>query len=409
MKALRVICLITVSLMALSPFGVVMAQEEQPEPELISADYGLELTPVIGRYDTIIVAGRDKPLDFNLTNTGTATVNNITFSADGPGDWEINFEQDKISALEAEEKERVDVTLEVPQGTTPGDYMIHLNVAGDEVSAPQVDIRVAVNPAVTEPEIELRQLYPTLEAIAGEEFVFEVEFLYKAASMQEPPKVFNLVTEVPQGWDVHMTPPYEKEKKLSSISLKPSFTFGDKMRVVATPPFPPLPEPGEYPITLKITDDTGDLTDSVEYTAIITARYNLTLSPAGERFNTTATAGEESFFSVRVANLGTGDINKVNLSATKPDGWTVEFTPDELEVIEALKTRTVDVSILPPPETIAGDYQITLKASGTQATARDMNTRVTVESPTIWGWVGVIIIILVVAGLVVIFMRFSRR
>lgn len=407
MKVLRLICLITVSLLALSPVGVVMAQEEQPEE--VIAEYGLELTPVTERYDTITVAGRDKPLDFNLVNTGTATVNNITLSADGPGGWEIDFEQEEVAALEAGERERVDVSLEVPVGTTPGDYMIHLNAAGDEVSAPQVDIRVTVNPSVTDPKIELRQLYPTLEAVAGEQFVFEVEFLYTAASMQEPPKVFNLITEVPQGWDVHMTPPYEKEKKLSSISLKPSFTFGDKMRLVATPPFPPLPEPGEYPIRLKITDETGELTDSVEYTAIITARYNLTLSPAGERYNTTATAGEEKFFSVRLANLGTGDINKVSLSSTKPEGWTVEFTPDELEVIEALKTRTVDVSIQPPPETIAGDYQITLKATGTQATARDMNIRVTVESPTIWGWVGVIIIILVVAGLVVIFMRFSRR
>ena len=69
----------------------------------------------------------------------------------------------------------------------------------------------------------------------------------------------------------------------------------------------------------------------------------------------------------------------------------------------------MDVNIKPPPETIAGDYQITLRASGSQAIAQDLTIRVTVESPTIWGWVGVIIIVLVIASLVVIFMRFSRR
>jgi uncharacterized membrane protein len=46
---------------------------------------------------------------------------------------------------------------------------------------------------------------------------------------------------------------------------------------------------------------------------------------------------------------------------------------------------------------------------GKQASADKMVMRVTVETPTIWGWVGVIIIIIVVAGLIGIFMRFGRR
>ena len=65
--------------------------------------------------------------------------------------------------------------------------------------------------------------------------------------------------------------------------------------------------------------------------------------------------------------------------------------------------------IKPPTETIAGDYVVSVRASGKQTSANEIDIRVTVESPTIWGWVGVGIILVVIAGLAVIFMRLSRR
>jgi uncharacterized membrane protein len=35
--------------------------------------------------------------------------------------------------------------------------------------------------------------------------------------------------------------------------------------------------------------------------------------------------------------------------------------------------------------------------------------RVTVSTPTIWGWVGIIIVVLVIAGLAVLFVKLGRR
>jgi len=78
-------------------------------------------------------------------------------------------------------------------------------------------------------------------------------------------------------------------------------------------------------------------------------------------------------------------------------------------VMEAIDEQTVEVNIKPPPKTVAGDYMISLRASGKQIAAEKIDIRVTVETPTIWGWVGVAIILIVVIGLIVIFMRFSRR
>ncbi|MFC1931301.1 NEW3 domain-containing protein [Chloroflexota bacterium] len=411
MKMLRVICLLLVSLLAISPIGSVFAQEEEPPvPELISeeeASYELSLTPYDGHYNATIVAGRDRTIALNLENSGTAAIDNIVFTAEEPEDWEVGFDPEEVASLEAGESGRIDVTIEVPSTAVEGDYMVTLTASGTQASAKEVDFRVTVNVPIVEPKVEIRPIYPTLEAIAGGEFVFEVEFLYTSARISDEPVVFNLTTKVPQGWEIYMTPPYEKEKKLSAISLKPGFSFGDKTRVVVSPTFWPLPEPGEYEITL--TADSGELQDTAEFTAIITAKYNLILIPTLERYNTTATAGKDNYFSIEAGNLGTAAIENISFSANKPQGWTVEFSPDKVDLLEALDSQTIDVNIKPPPETISGDYSITLKASGTQTTAMDLNVRVTVESPTIWGWVGIGIIVLVVAGLVVIFMRFSRR
>ena len=411
MKMLRVICLLLVSLLAISPIGNVFAQEEEPPaPELISEDeptYELSLIPYDGRYDTMIVVERAKILTFTLENSGTAAIDNIAFAAEGPEGWEAGFDPKEVTSLEAGESERIDVTMGVPSASAEGDYMITLTASGTQASAKEVDFRVTVKVPIVEAKVEIRPIYPTLEAIAGEDFVFEMELLYTSAKISDEPVVFNLTTKVPQGWEIYMTPPYEKEKKLSAISLKPGFSFGDKTRVVVSPPFWPLPEPGEYAISL--TADSGELQDTAEFTAVITARHYLVLIPTLERYNTTATTSQDNYFSIEAGNLGTAAVDSIKFSSDKPQGWTVEFSPDKVDSLQALDSQTIDVNIKPPPETIAGDYSVTLKASGTQTTAMDLNIRVTVESPTIWGWVGVGIIVLVVAGLVVIFMRFSRR
>jgi len=254
-----------------------------------------------------------------------------------------------------------------------------------------------------EEKIVLSLTYPTVESIAGGNFEFEMEFLYVGVDA----RVFDLRTTAPQGWEVYMTPSYEKEKKVSSIRLNPSLQAGSKIRIVATAPFWPLPEPGEYKITVEAISD--EVRSSTEITAVITAMYILDTVPTAERYDTTATAGEDNVFSIKVRNLGTDAIENVKFSPSNPEGWSITFEPDKIDVLEAIDEQTVEVNIKPPSKTVAGDYMVSLRASGKQTSADEMNIRVTVETPTIWGWVGVVIILIVVIGLAVIFMRFSRR
>jgi uncharacterized membrane protein len=258
-----------------------------------------------------------------------------------------------------------------------------------------------------EPQIEekvsLRALYPKVESIAGGTFEYNVEIRYIGMA----DKVFDIKFTPPKGWEIYMTPRYEKEKKISSVSIKPLIGSGDEYRVVATAPFWPLPDPGEYTIVMEAI--SGTLSASTELIAEVTAKYILQTVPANERYDTKAKAGEESIFSIVVQNLSTDVVENIQFTSSKPEGWEIKFEPEKIETIDAFSKQDVDVIIKPPPKAVAGDYVISFRASGKQTSADEVNVRVTVKTPTIWGWIGVAIIVVVVIGLVFVFMRFSRR
>ena len=251
-------------------------------------------------------------------------------------------------------------------------------------------------------EIELSTPYTKLEGTSGTSFEFEVELSYQG----DEARVFDLAATGPKDWVVYITPSYPKDKMIGDIRLEP-YLGTEKINVHAAPPYWLKPEPGEYQITLEASSE--EIKGTIDLTAVVTAKYTLTLTPSEERYNTEAAAGKDNYFSVKVENTGSAAIDNITFSPDKPQGWTIDFTPNKIDSLNAGESQTIDVNIKPPPKTIAGDYSITLNASGKQTSAEKLDIRVTVETPTVWGWVGVGVIVLVVAGIAVIFRRFSRR
>jgi len=253
-------------------------------------------------------------------------------------------------------------------------------------------------------KIELTTAYTKLEGISGTSFEFEIDLRYEGAE----PRVFNLVATGPKDWTTYITPTYPKEKKILDIRLEPVTPYetypATKINVYTAPLY--WPEPGEYQITVEATSD--EVKGTIQLTAVVTATYAMSLTTPDGRLNTTATAGKDNYFSVVIANGGSAPIDNITFSSDKPSGWTIDFTPKEIDSLDSGASQTIDANIKPPAKTIAGDYEITLKADGKQA-KDDIAIRVTVETPTVWGWVGVVIIVLVIAGLAFVFMRFSRR
>lgn len=253
-----------------------------------------------------------------------------------------------------------------------------------------------------EEKIELTTPYTRLEAKSGSSFEFEITLNYTGTEARR----FNLSATGPQNWVTYVTPSYPKDKMIGDILLEPGETYGQKIDVYSAPPSWLLPEAGEYKITLEVV--SGEIKGTIDLTAVVTAKYAASLTTPDGLLNTKATAGKDNYFSVVITNTGSAAMDDITFSSQKPSGWTIEFSTEKIDSLPAGTSKTIDVNIKPPSKAIAGDYGILISATAMQK-ANDLNIRVTVETPTIWGWVGVIIILLVIAGVGFVFMRFSRR
>ena len=70
--------------------------------------------------------------------------------------------------------------------------------------------------------------------------------------------------------------------------------------------------------------------------------------------------------------------------------------------------RQVEVAITPPNQALVGDYSVKVSIQGEKA-SKDLELRVTVKESTSWGWIGIGMIIVVIIGLVILFVRMGNR
>ena len=270
----------------------------------------------------------------------------------------------------------------------------------------------SLSPSQKSPETESITLicqYPVLTSPAGTSFfTYSIELQYKGG---KEPQIFDLQVEVPDSFSYSISSSYGEGTEIAAIRLDPQKQFPDTIKVTVRPYLWIVPEPGEYPITVKAA--SGEIEGTIELKAIIEAKYEVEIEPVTGRLNTTASAGKDSYYTILVTNTGTADLQKISFSSTitgKPSGWSITFDPQDIDVLSEGATREVQVNIRPAQKTISGDYMVAISANPESGFAFDnIDVRVTVQTSSIWGFVGIGIVVLVIAGLVVMFMRLGRR
>jgi len=253
-------------------------------------------------------------------------------------------------------------------------------------------------------KLQLDCKYPVISAKSGEIFEFSVELKYQGKDRQR----FDLNFTTPPGWTAVAVAGYP-EKQIPAIEMGPAenFPVTETVKIKFGPTSGKFPEPGDYIATLEVS--SGTLKETIDLKAVVTARYEFSISTGTGRLNTEAKAGKDNHFSIKLTNSGSAAIENITFSSTKPEGWRITFTPEKVESLDSGLTQEVDVVINPPDKTIAGDYQVTLRAESKDYSPDPLKLRVTVLTPTIWGWVGVLIVLAVIAGVGVIFWRLGRR
>ena len=265
-------------------------------------------------------------------------------------------------------------------------------------------------PNQTEPpveeEVEIITSFPVLSGKSGTSFSFEFQIYYQSSE----PKIFEFSLTPSPGWEATVKRQFkENEPSVVAAMEVPGSEYPPKYTVFFNPLPGNLPEPGDYFVTLEVA--SGNLKDSIKLKAVVTEvppTYKLGVVTTTGRLDTSAKAGEDNTTSIKLTNLGTGAIKDITFSSIKSEGWGITFSPDKIESLEPSQSQEVDVVITPPNRTIAGDYRVSLTARGAEA-SDSVALRIRVQTPTMWGGVGIGIIAGVIAGLVVLFRRLSRR
>ena len=317
---------------------------------------------------------------------------------DVPSGWTARFRGGGlvIDGAYVTPDETPDVTLdvEIPDGTAAGSTSLRVvATGGGGVDTLPLTIRVADAAAG---DVTLTSEFPELQAASGSTFTFNVTLHNDTAA----DTTFTMQATGPDGWTVGAKP--QSQAQATTLTVNAGST-GD-ITVTADPSVDA--GAGSYPITLTTSGGGKDAT--LDLAATITGTYTLTLSTPDEVLSTTANAGSAKDFALSLANTGSAPVTGVAFSSTPPTGWKVEFAPTDAATVDPGTPVPVTATITPSADAIAGDYELTMSAKGTEA-SDDVTVRVRVETPQLWWIVGVVLIVLVFAGLYWVFRTYGRR
>jgi uncharacterized membrane protein len=210
------------------------------------------------------------------------------------------------------------------------------------------------------------------------------------------------VALAPEGWTVRFKPQFG-DTQISSIQLKENGTETLSVEIDS----PATAPAKEYPVTIRARAGAYEAAANLKVTTKGT--QDLKMGSASGTLNTSLTAGTKSPVEFLVGNAGTAPIRNLSFITKKPnDKWTVDFRPDKIAALNPGEVQQIKMDILAPDRTIAGDYMLTLTANSPEVN-KTVDFRVTVSTPTLWGWIGFAIVALVVLGLGVVFFRLGRR
>lgn len=344
--------------------------------------------------DTEVVNRRKDPVEISLTLDSV------------PKGWEINFNSRYPSfpirsvQVQGEKSTTVEFKGKVPEATKPGVYQIKVTAKDNNGPTQYVE---TLNLTVTSKKVEtgglkLTSQYPVLSTGSGQTLKFTVDLKNET----NKPLTTALAAQPPPGWNLRFKPQFG-DQQISSIQLKESGSETLSVEIDT----PAKADAKEQPVT--VTARSGAYEASATVKVSLKGTQDLKMGSLAGTLNTSVTAGKKSPGDFVVGNAGTAPIRNLSFVVKKPsDKWTVEFKPDKIDVIEPGQVKEIKMEVLAPDRTIAGDYLLTLTANSPEVT-KSVEFRVTVSTPTIWGWIGFGIVGLVVLGLAIVFFRLGRR
>jgi uncharacterized membrane protein len=341
--------------------------------------------------------GEDVRFDLTLRSSTSSQI--VRLGVENlPEGWTATFrgggEVVRAAYVEPESETSVDLRIEPPQDVKADTYSFAA-VATGEVDRARLPIELVIKEKLP-PSLSLRAELPTLRGTSDTTFRYDVTL----ENNGDQDLSVNLIADAPSAFQVTFK---LAGQEVTSIPLDAS---GSKRLDIEARALGSL-SAGSYQV--DVLAQGGEAQARITLTAEVTGKAELRVTTPDGRLSGKARAGAETPFKFLVTNNGSAPARNVEMSASPPSGWSVEFSPEQIDQIPSGQQVEVNANIKPAEQAVAGDYMATVRARTEEGSSESVEFRVTVLTSTLWGVVGVAVIAVAVLVVVLAVMRFGRR
>ena len=345
-------------------------------------------------------AGDNVTFTINFDNSGSACDTSLGIQS-MPEGWEgyISGGGNRISRVHVPtgtETATASLQLDIPADAADGSYQVVLEARANDAVYDTLTLSLDVD------QLEVSQgdfscEYPEQEGAADASFSFSATLVNNSPETQ----TYSLSAQAPEGWQVAFEPSGESTQ-VASIELESAASQG--LDITVTPPN--NVEAGQYTIPCSAIS-AGETLD-MELSVTVTEKYSLDLSTPDGLLSFDTHANEETPVTLSITNNSNVPVQNVNLTSSAPSEWNVSFDTPTIDVIEAGATVEVTARVTPSDQALTGDYVVTMTANASQV-SDTAEFRVAVETSMVWGFVAVVVIVALLAGIGYVFRKYGRR
>lgn len=363
-------------------------------PTEVAAEVNM-YTPYTGLSTT---PGESINYSVDVKNT-SSSVAHVSFSLKNlPDEWTSKIRAGghdiRQLSIDADSYQTISLDIEIPLQVEKGEYKFDLVARGRNGVEATLPFLVEVSEEGTY-STELTIDQPNLEGHTDATFSYKFNLKNLTANEQN----YSLSSEVPAGWRAQFK---ADGNAVTSVSLEPGANKDIDLDLIPAE----TASADTYEIPIKAS--AGGTAAETTLEAVITGSYDIDITTPDGRLNTDITAGRSKMIELIVQNIGTATLNDVSITSSTPPNWEVEFDESEIEVLEAGETKIIKAKVTAADDAIAGDYEASFSAKAAE-TSDNAVFRISVETSTLWGLIGIAIILAVFGGLFYLFKKYGRR
>jgi uncharacterized membrane protein len=343
--------------------------------------------------------GRTIKLPLKLKNNGEVD-KIIKLSPTVPENWELNILTDNqmaISSILLETGETYTLTIEVEPADdeTTGEYSISIN-ALNENDVTQDTVSVSITLREPTSDVEVISTFTDVTIEAGGTISFPLAIWNRGGT---DALALLSVESVPSNWDTLFI---TDDVEVSSVLVGSGESSTLEFKVEP----PNSVETGEYMLNVVIETSDG-FQEVIPLTISVEGSYELELELS--TLYTTTRIGDTVSLSAQVTNMGATPVTTIYLDFVLPEGWETTYTPVQVSSLDPRDSVRFNIVTETTSDTEAGDYLLTVQAISDQLSSEELDIRITTLASTTWGYIGLGLAGVFVAGAYLLFKRFKRR